>query len=163
MGKRGPKPKPTEAKRRTGNPGKRALPELHEVAQLPPPAEPPSPVRPLAPPGQESWERAWRVAGAWLAESDVDALQDYCEAVDDLALARQSFLEAYRADPTTAGLWRMRKQVIDCRNQTRQLRSDLGLTPASRAELGVAEVSIQKGLAGLMARETGGRPRTIDV
>jgi len=166
MGKRGPKPKPTEAKRRAGNPGKRALPEQAAVVQLAPPPGPPAPTRPLGPAGQLAWDRAWQAARAWLAESDELHLLAYCEAVDDYAILRQEALRAVApADAEQpVGLWRTRKQVLDVREQMRRYASDLGLTSAARSELGVAEVKVAEGLATLMQRgDPKGYARTIII
>jgi len=166
MGKRGPKPKPTEAKRRAGNPGKRPLPAQTAVVQLAPPPGPPAPSRPLGPAGQLAWDRAWQAARAWLAESDELHLLAYCEAVDDYAILRQEAIRAVKPGgiDQEPGLWRTRKQVLDVREQMRRYAADLGLTSVARSELGVAEVKVAEGLATLMQRgDPAEYARTITV
>lgn len=166
MGKRGPTAKPNEQKRKTGNPGKRPLPELADVVQLAPPPEPPTPTRPLGPAGQLVWNRAWQSAKAWLSESDEHHLQAYCETVDDYAILRQEALRAIAPDGAEQppGLWRLRKQVLDVREQMRRHAGDLGMHTAARSELGVAEVRVAEGLTSLMQRgDPAGYARTIIV
>jgi phage terminase small subunit len=134
-----PRPKkPTEQKRRLGNPGKRALPNKATVVHLAPVDGIPVPERPLQEAGTAAWQNTWRTAGAWLASSDSDAVLTYAETVDDYVQMRDS---AHRQGFEEASTWRLRKQVLDCRSQMRQLAGNLGLSPASRAQLGVAEVS----------------------
>jgi phage terminase small subunit len=163
MGKRGPKPKPTEQKRKLGNPGKRSLPALDQVEPLPP-AIPREPLRPLAAAGMEEWHRVWAAAQFWLAEPDVAAVQVYCEAMDDYVLWRNEMLGAMADDDVpTVAQWRLRKQVLDARVQVDRWSAILGVTPASRAELGVAEVRIAEGVANMMDRGDDLTPRTIDV
>ena len=57
-------PKPVEQKRRTGNPGKRPLPEVTIAIPTSPVA--PVPHRPLGPAGQQFWERVWSVGFTWI-------------------------------------------------------------------------------------------------
>lgn len=74
MATTGRKPKPTEQKRRTGNPGKRALPEKAVVELLPAAVGIPDPPRPLSSAGRTLWERAWQSGRAWIAETDAELL-----------------------------------------------------------------------------------------
>lgn len=151
MGKRGPSKKPTEKKRATGNPGGKKLPAEAEVVQLPP-APNRDPLRPLGSAGQAAWLDVWDAAGGWLAQGDRHALQNYCEAVDEHMLLKTQYLETVQADPDNSRAWRMRKQLQDSHHLLRQLGADLGLSPSSRAELGVAEVRMATGMADLMQR-----------
>ena len=59
-------PKPTEQKRKLGNPGKRPLPERAKVIALPMAMETPEPLRPLGPEGTKMWERIWKAGRAWI-------------------------------------------------------------------------------------------------
>lgn len=146
-----PRPrKPTEQKRRTGNPGKRPLPDPDNVVQLAPVGEIPAPHRPLQEPGMAAWVHASQEAGAWLAPSDVVTVLMYAEAVDDYTQLRDS-LHRQGFDDVT--MWRQRKQVIDFGNRVTRLAASLGLSPAARAQLRVAEVRIADSGPGLMERE----------
>ncbi len=75
-------PKPAEQKRRTGNPGKRKLPDLAAVTPLPA-SSPPDPPRPLGAAGGALWERAWGHGRAWMAETDAELLMLTCEQLDE--------------------------------------------------------------------------------
>jgi hypothetical protein len=67
-------PKPYEEKLRTGNPGKRALPERSNLTVLPAANGAPEPARPLGSAGRALWDRVWGAGATWLAEL-VDAEQ----------------------------------------------------------------------------------------
>ena len=132
--------KPSEAKRRLGNPGKRPLPDLREVVSLPTVAEAPEPLWPLSEDGMAAWEWAWEHSSSWLAHSDIGTLQLYCVAIDDYVTLRT---QLYATGFTNPELWRERKQLADLRAQVGHLGGQLGFTPASRAQLGVAEVGLE--------------------
>ena len=75
-------PKPTEQKRRLGNPGKRKLPsaEVAIVGQV----AAPEPVRPLGQVGLAFWQRVWAVGFAWISpQTDIELLQMVCEQIDE--------------------------------------------------------------------------------
>ena len=60
-------PKPVEVKRRTGNPGKRALPDRSKVVALPAADGIPDPLRPLQREGRRTWDRVWGNGAVWLS------------------------------------------------------------------------------------------------
>jgi hypothetical protein len=153
MGKRGPARKPTEIKRRTGNPGGKALPDPDSVVALVPAVVDGgaiTPLRDLDAAGLAEWGIVWSEAWPWLAPSDVPAVQRYCEAVDDLASVRGEMLAAQAVGDR--GTWRLRNQVTDARKAIAFFARELGLSPSARAELGVAEVKLRDAAMDLMDR-----------
>ncbi|NDD13661.1 MAG: phage terminase small subunit P27 family [Betaproteobacteria bacterium] len=149
-------PKPTEQKRRLGNPGKRKLPsaEVAIVGQI----GAPEPVRPLGQVGLAFWQRVWAVGFAWISpQTDIELLQMVCEQIDER--------QALRVRVLRDGDWRDRTalraldaQVLDC-------LSLLGFTPVDRARLGFVEVKIQNELDAYRERKAkGGRAtKVVDV
>jgi P27 family predicted phage terminase small subunit len=146
-------PKPTERKRLTGNPGKRALPDASNVVALPP-VEDDAPAQ-LGPAGRAVWEL---VTGEckWLAETDRPTLVLLAEKFD----RRQDFMDrlagaepvlytntgyAY-ANPLVGMLSTLEMEIA-------KLLSLLGLTPTDRTRLGVAEVKKQSALEEMLARK----------
>lgn len=137
-------PKPTEQKRRLGNPGKRKLPsaEVAIVGQV----AVPEPVRPLGQAGGAFWQRVWAVGFAWISpQTDIELLQMVCEQIDER--------QALRVRVLRDGDWRDRTalraldaQVLDC-------LSLLGFTPVDRARLGFVEVKIQNELDAYRKRK----------
>ena len=94
-------PKPTEVKRRNGNPGCRPLPDVSTVSVLPMATQPPEPPAELGVEGRRLWDRCWDAAITWLSPiSDVDAVVQVCHLVDDVAQARRW----YREDGSTHDL-----------------------------------------------------------
>lgn len=78
-------PKPTEQKRRLGNPGGRPLPEPVS-AIVPAPDQVPAPPRGLRRVGREVWIRLWSVGYAWLSrQTDWDLMVRLCQAHDERA------------------------------------------------------------------------------
>jgi hypothetical protein len=150
-------PKPTEQKRRLGNPGKRKLPsaEVAIVGQV----AAPEPVRPLGQVGLAFWQRVWAIGFAWISpQTDIELLQMVCEQIDER--------QALRVRVLRDGDWRDRTalraldaQVLDC-------LSLLGFTPVDRARLGFVEVKIQNELDAYRERKakSGGRAaKVVDV
>ena len=163
MGKRGPAKKPTEIKRRTGNPGGKALPDLDSVVALVPAVVDGgaiTPLRDLDAAGLAEWVIVWREAWPWLSPADVPAVQRYCEAVDDLASVRGEMLAAQAV--SDKGTWRLRNQVTDARKAIAFFARELGLSPSARAELGVAEVKLREATADLMDRSSSVTEITLD-
>ena len=75
-------PKPTEIKRRTGNPGKRPLPEpVSIVAGLEGVPEPPAG---LAMAGLTVWRRCWEAGADWLTVGDITVMELLCRQVDEI-------------------------------------------------------------------------------
>lgn len=146
--KPGPKPKPTEMKRKAGNPGNRTLPDLDGVVHLEPVTDTPAPLRPLSSEGTKAWQRVWDRAGGWLSMSDIESVQLYAEALDDYVVARTEF-HTMRRDSDAPDPWRLRKQVGEAADRVMKYAHMIGLSPSARAELGVAEVRIAEGVASL--------------
>lgn len=133
MARTGRPPKPVEAKRRAGNPGKRALPERSNVVAISPAPGTPDPARPLGRDGLQLWDRAWRAARHWLApDTDCDLLLLTCEQVDERAALRAVVLDGGDRDDRRA-LRELEKSIVSN-------LSLLGFTPTDRSRLGIAEV-----------------------
>ena len=143
-------PKPTERKRRAGNPGKRSLPTPATLTPLPAPAEVPDPPRPLGDPGRGLWDRAWEQGRAWLAESDVEILLLTCEQMDERQRLRVSVLRD--------GDWRERAGLRSLDKQIQDGLSMMGFTPSDRSRLGLAEVTAVSKL-----EELRGRASVVDI
>lgn len=150
--------KPTEQKRRLGNPGGKALPDEAEIIPLRGHRDTPAPPRVLGKAGNQAWENAWFHARHWLADSDMEGVVVYCEAVDDYQALRVAMLQALD-EPEG---WRLRKQVIDLRGQLFQMADRLGLTPVGRSVIGVAEVRIGEAIDRLTTRAPASA-KVIDV
>lgn len=125
--------KPAERKRRTGNPGKRALAAPADVAVLPSAGTTPDPPRPLGAPGRALWDRAWRAGMTWIsADTDIDLLLMVCEQIDERVALRVKVLRE--------GDWRDRAALRAVDAQVMAGLSVLGFTPSDRARMGVGEV-----------------------
>ena len=126
-------PKPIEVKRMTGNPGRRKLPELAVVTNLPMASNTPEAPEGLGVDGLAFWEKAWDYAITWLSPaSDHQAIENAARLADDLRLARNK----YRATLDAADgrlLVHINKAFVDA-------LSTLGFDPTARSRLGVAEV-----------------------
>jgi len=147
-------PKPNEQKRRLGNPGHRDLPEPSEVAALAPldddvPAH-------LGEAGRELWQGVTTAAKAWLAPSDALTLLLLCELYD----RRATFVAALNehgplilrpadghmvANPAAQMLATVEKQITE-------LAAALGLTPADRTRMGLAEVKAKNAVEDFLAK-----------
>ena len=146
-------PKPTERKRAVGNPGRRPLPE--PVVALPPAETTPDPLRPLGPTGTALWDRTWDAgAAAWISDkTDIELLMNVCEALDERQTLRRLVLE-HGDDKERKALRTLDAQIIDS-------LSLLGLTPADRARLGIAEVMAQSTLERLKRARDASRSRAV--
>ena len=153
--KPGPKKQPVEKQRQRGNPSHRPLPDATtDLAPATAGEVIPDPIRALATSGRSEWDTIWTTAWTWLAGSDLLAVQRYCEAVDDYVIVRSRMLAA-QADErmTETQVWRLRKQTHDASKLCDELGAVLGVGPAYRTAIGVGQVSIAAGLAGLLERE----------
>lgn len=153
-------PKPTEQKRRLGNPGQRKLPDTASVTPLQPAQK--APPDHLGSLGRGLWERVVVHAAPWLGQADRETLQVLCEGMDRRAelldAVRQSGWVLYTdkgyayANPAAGQLSALEAQI------TKWL-SALALTPVDRARLGVAEVredDFDRFRARQTARRSGG-------
>lgn len=129
----GRKPKPTEVKRKLGNPGKRALPKADVVA-LPTAQEPPTPKRKLLRAGESLWEQIWRSGAIWLRpDMDYEMVLMLCEMADE-----REFLRIHTLQNPDA--WRERRALRELDRQITSLLGTIGFSPTDRARLGIGEV-----------------------
>lgn len=129
-------PKPTEQKRKTGNPGKRALPGTTQLAAVPAIV-----VEPVDLPPATTLDAIFDAGRAWLASSDITAMALLRESLEERAVLRDLVMQTQSTDARKA-LRDLDKQIIG------QL-SLLGFDPAARSRLGLAEVKAQSTLEKL--------------
>jgi P27 family predicted phage terminase small subunit len=145
--------KPTEVKRRNGNPGKQKLPNLKNVIALPQIKNQP-PIH-LSESGKKIWLEVRELA-PWVATTDGKLLVELCEKMDrkyelQAKMAQSDFVlftdkgYAY-ANPLFGMLNTVEGDII-------KLLSLLGLTPVDRSKLGVAEVTAKGKLAQLLEQQ----------
>lgn len=140
-------PKPTELKRRLGNPGKRALPA--PITALAPAITPGLPAAPAADELVAALMEAG--AGAWIGKTDRPLLQLVEDDWAERAKLR-AFLDkvgmSYVSESKVSGMQiHPRPELLQLREVEKRLDrrlSLLGLTPTDRSRLGVAEVKAQK-------------------
>lgn len=147
-------PKPIEQKRRTGNPGRRPLPDV--TVAIPTQVEPPEPHRPLGQVGRQFWDRVWSVGFTWISpQMDIELLQMVCEQIDERQALRLRVLRDGDWRDRTA-LRALDAQVLDC-------LSLLGFTPVDRARLGFVEVKIQNELEAFRERKAQQRANVVNA
>ena len=148
----GPPPKPSELKRKQGNPGKQKLPKLATVTALQP-ATALAPAH-LSEQSQQLWHKL-RAEAFWISNTDESNLQFLCEKLDRrneiiAKLQASDFVlftdkgYAY-ANPLVGMLSTIEVEIT-------KLFSLLGLTPTDRTRLGVAEVKARSALDDLIAK-----------
>lgn len=139
-------PKPTEVKRRIGNPGNRPLPAVASVTALPAADGVPVPLRPLLNQGQRMWERIWSDGAIWLSpHTDIELVQMLAETMDEREGLRGYVLSGEAE-------WRDRVALRSIDDQIKSMLSALGFTPVDRTRMGVAEVRSMSKLEALQAR-----------
>lgn len=125
--------KPTEIKRKLGNPGRRPLPDTSVVQYLEPITFVPDPSRPLLKYGKEFWDKVWGSGLSWIsANTDAELLLMTCELVDERWNLRVRVMQSND--------WRERRALRELDDRIIRNLSLLGFTPADRSKLGVAEV-----------------------
>ena len=145
--------KPTEQKRKTGNPGKRPLPDLKNVISLPP-IKGDAPLH-LSDAGQKMWADV-RAMAPWIANTDGKLLIELCEKMDKKYELKEKLAATDYVLFTDKGyayanpLFGMLNTV---ENDIVKLLSLLGLTPVDRSKLGVAEVTAKGKLAQLLEQQ----------
>jgi P27 family predicted phage terminase small subunit len=145
--------KPTEQKRKTGNPGKRPLPDLKNVISLPP-IKSDAPLH-LSDAGQKMWADV-RAIAPWIANTDGKLLIELCEKMDKKYELKEKLAATDYVLFTDKGyayanpLFGMLNTV---ENDIVKLLSLLGLTPVDRSKLGVAEVTTKGKLAQLLEQQ----------
>ena len=127
-------PKPAEQKRRTGNPGKRALTAQADLVAVAPVGSAVVELSPL-----QALERSLVAGQHWLAESDAASISLALDALELYADLRVD-PKAKPSDVVTAGKW------------VQSLFSDLGFNPSERSRLGLAEVKAQSKMEQLRAQ-----------
>ena len=138
--------KPTEVKRKLGNPGGRALPDTDLVQYLPAVLEVPEPPRPLLKYGREFWDKVWGAGLTWIsANTDAELLLMTCELVDERWNLRIKVMQS--------GEWRERRALREIDSRIISNLSLLGFTPADRSRLGVAEVKAISKMEALKRRQ----------
>lgn len=139
-------PKPTEVKRRIGNPGNRPLPAVASVTALPAADGVPVPLRPLLNQGQRMWDRIWSEGAIWLSpHTDIELVQMLAETMDEREGLRGYVLSGEAE-------WRDRVALRSIDDQIKSMLSALGFTPVDRTRMGVAEVRSMSKLEALQAR-----------
>jgi hypothetical protein len=137
--------KPTEIKRKLGNPGKRALPDTSVVQYLEPVVSVPDPSRPLLKYGREFWDKVWGSGLTWIsANTDAELLLMTCELVDERWNLRVRVMQSND--------WRERRALRELDDRIIRNLSLLGFTPADRSKLGVAEVKAISKMEALKRR-----------
>jgi P27 family predicted phage terminase small subunit len=148
-------PKPSEKKRKAGNPGKRKLPE--PVSIVPALDAAPAPPAGLAEAGTVAWRRAWDAGSDWLAVGDVTILELLCRQVDEITRWQEIVERDGVTFETKGGMIRVHPAVAQIRELEQRVVVNLGLcgfTPADRARLGLTEVRKLSGLADLASRRS---------
>lgn len=140
MGKRGPKPKPTEEKKRLGNPGRRPLNE-----------EEPKPAGKLEAPKLPAYaKKVWARVVSSMADKvytpcDAELLKAYCLACYRLDFAQRMYQREMKevgkvkggADP--ARLWKWDNQAAKNSAAIASTGTRLGLDPAARSAIKIPE------------------------
>jgi len=126
-------PKPTEVKRKLGNPGGRKLPDQTSIQMFDPIVSLPEPSRPLLKYGREFWDKVWLNGLQWISvNTDSELLLMTCELVDERWNLRVRVMQSND--------WRERRALRELDDRIIRNLSLMGFTPADRSRLGVAEV-----------------------
>lgn len=142
---RGRPPKPTELKRKLGNPGKRALAPIAKVIALRPADEPPPCPAGLSREAGQLWDRAWNEGIGWLSPvSDITTVELACWMFDAVTAARERFLAT--REPADA------RALAALHGELRSTLAALGFDPAARSRLGVAEVKAASAIDKILER-----------
>jgi hypothetical protein len=95
--------------------------------------------------GREFWDRTWLVGMNWISpKADIELMMMTAEMIDERTILRTLVFQDRNADrpKLRAGLRELEKQI-------QSNLALLGLSPADRARLGLAEVKRQSKLAEL--------------
>ena len=137
--------KPTELKRKLGNPGQRRLPNQSEIQMFEPVVSVPEPSRPLLKYGREFWDKVWLNGLQWISpNTDAEILLMTCELIDERWNLRVRVMQS--------GDWRERRGLRDLDARIISNLSLMGFTPADRSKLGVAEVKAISKMEALKRR-----------
>lgn len=155
-------PKPTELKRRLGNPGKRALPATLDPS-TPATDIPPAP-RGLKRHGKAAWATLWSVGEPWLnPTTDAAILTRLCQAYDEREQLRADVRKyghlvaqvvgeedvgnggapkrvySMKLNPAVGALRKLEELII-------RMEGLCGFTPSDRTRLGLAQVKVRSAL-----------------
>jgi hypothetical protein len=137
--------KPTEVKRKLGNPGRRPLPNQQEIQMFDPVVSVPEPARPLLKYGREFWDKVWLNGLQWISvNTDSELLLMTCELVDERWNLRVRVMQSND--------WRERRALRELDDRIIRNLSLMGFTPADRSRLGVAEVKAISKMEALKRR-----------
>ena len=137
--------KPTEIKRKLGNPGQRKLPEQSQLQLFDPISKVPEPARPLLKYGREFWDKVWLNGLQWISvNTDSELLLMTCELVDERWNLRVRVMQSND--------WRERRALRELDDRIIRNLSLMGFTPADRSRLGVAEVKAISKMEALKRR-----------
>lgn len=161
MTARGPAPKPAEQKRRLGNLSQHPIREpLHLIEPAVLNGSVPEPLRPLGLAGRQAWDHIFTAGAPWISTTDLLMVQQLTELIDEHQMVRMKVFER----PDHRDTWRNQIQLRKLDDRIINALRHLGLTPAERSRLGVAEVRAQ---AAVVAAEHGHPPaddsRAFDV
>jgi len=138
--------KPTEIKRKLGNPGQRKLPDQNQMQLFDPIVSIPEPARPLLKYGREFWDKVWLNGLQWISpNTDAELLLMTCELIDERWNLRVRVMQSND--------WRERRGLRDLDARIISNLSLLGFTPADRSKLGVAEVKAISKMEALKRRQ----------
>ena len=139
-------PKPTEVKRKLGNPGGRKLPDQSSIQMFDPIVSLPEPSRPLLKYGREFWDKVWLNGLQWISvNTDAELLLMTCELVDERWNLRVRVMQSND--------WRERRALRELDDRIIRNLSLMGFTPADRSRLGVAEVKAISKMEALKRRQ----------
>lgn len=144
---------PIEKKRLMGNPGKRSLPKATQ-ALTPMSAEPPEH---LAESGAKLWSSLANLGALWLSHTDTPTILLACEMQDRRnAMLVTVISQGLMINTKSNGLIKhpLLPEITALEKQLASMFSSLGLTPADRSRLGVAEVKAASKLEGIRASQS---------
>lgn len=145
MAQVGRPPKPIEEKRRLGNPGGRKLPASSDLVALPAASSTPEPPRPLGQLGRAFWDRTWEIGINWISpQADLELMIMTAEMIDERAVLRNLVFQDRNGDRP-----KLRTALRDIERQIQSNLGQLGLSPADRSRLGLAEVKRASKIAEL--------------
>jgi len=136
--------KPTEQKRLTGNPGKRAMPKETEMMSIP--GGRVDPIRPLEYAGQQLWDSVFSNGELWISSrTDIHLLQMTAEQLDRRESLRSALVESPTENSVLMRLAEIEKAIAGNLGL-------LGFTPSDRSRLGLAEIKAKSRLQELLER-----------
>lgn len=149
-------PKPTELKRLTGNPGKRALKEPLMI--LPAANEVPPMPTGLKKRGKATWARCWTLGQAWLSPTtDREIIERLCRAYDEIDDIRREMKGQPRVVNSPNGIIShpLIGQLRKVEELVTRYEGLCGFTPSDRSRLGMAEVQRVSKLEQFLAQRGG--------